>query len=129
RSGGASRRFWHWAFGRALRAPTPRLLGLLHDLEDAPALLARDRARLGDADEVAHAAFVLLVVDLEARALLHGLAVQAVRLGRAHLDDDGLVHLVGDHSPEADTATAARRGDGGSGGDSGPASLSSRPRC
>src|SRR6266849_2142240 len=56
------------------------LLGLLHDLKYAPALLPGDGARLGDADEVADAALVLLVVDLEPRALLHRLAVQAVGL-------------------------------------------------
>src|SRR5258706_7154510 len=83
------------------------LLGLLHDLEQAPALLLGDGVRLGDADEVAHAAFVLLVVDLETRALPHGLAVQAMRFGRADLDDDRLVHLVGDHSAQPDLALAA----------------------
>src|SRR5207249_9379959 len=86
---------------------TMRLLGLLHDLEHAPALLLGERPRLGDADEIAHAALVLLVVDLEPGALLHCLAVQPVRLGRAHLDDDRLVHLVGDHRAEADLAPAA----------------------
>src|SRR6266550_2181399 len=80
---------------------------LLHDLEHAPALLLGDRPRLGDADEVAHAALVLLVVDLEPGALLHRLAVQPVRPGRAHLDDDRLVHLVGDHRAETDLAPAA----------------------
>src|SRR5882672_8966533 len=83
------------------------LLGLLHDLEQAPALLFGDGARLGDADEVAHAALVLLVVNLETRALADGLAVQAVRFGRADLDDDRLVHLVGDHSAQPDLALAA----------------------
>src|SRR5919204_2907616 len=86
------------------------LLGLLHDFQYAPALLLRDGTRLGDADEVAHAALVLLVVDLEAGALLHRLAVQAVGLARADLDDDGLVHLVRDHRAEADLAPAAGRG-------------------
>src|SRR6058998_3354403 len=93
---------------------TIRLLGLLHDLEHSPALLLGEGARLGDADEVAHAALVLLVVDLEARPLADGLAVQAVGLGRPDLDDDGLVHLVGDDGAEADLAPAAdlRRGGG-----------------
>src|SRR5256712_12821742 len=80
---------------------------LLHDLQHAPALLLGDRARLGDAHEVAHAALVLLVVDLEPRALLQRLLVQAVRARRAHLDDDRLVHLVGDHGAQADLALAA----------------------
>src|SRR5690348_5513241 len=86
---------------------TISLLGFLHDLEHAPALLLGDGARLGDADEVAHTALVLLVVDLEPRALLHRLAVQAVGLGRADLDDDGLVHLVRDDGAKADLAAAA----------------------
>src|SRR6266851_2654707 len=89
-----------------------RLLGLLHDLEHAPALLPRDGARLGDAHEVSHAALVLLVVDLEPRALLDRLAVQAVGLRGADLDDDGLVHLVRDHRTEADLAPAARLNSG-----------------
>src|SRR4029077_19500658 len=80
----------------------------LHDLEHAPANLLGDRLRFGDADEVAHAALVLLVVDLELRALLHRLAVEAVGFRRAHLDDDRLVHLVGDDGAQADLALAAR---------------------
>src|SRR5690242_17628516 len=109
------------------------LLRLLHDLEDAPALLLGERARLGDADEVAHAGFVLLVVDLEARSLLHGLAVQPVGLGRADLDDDGLLHLVADDQAEADLAPAAGWGRlrSGGGGVAHPASssfLALRPR-
>src|SRR6202140_452706 len=83
------------------------LLRLLHDFEHAPALLLGDGARLCDADQVADAALVLLVVDLELRAPLNGLAVQAVGLGRADLDDDRLVHLVGDHRAEPDLALAA----------------------
>src|SRR2546430_12209936 len=86
-----------------------RLLGLLHDLEHAPALLARQRTRFGDANQLAHAAFVLLVVNLEAGALLDRLAVQAVRLRGTHLDDDGLVHLVRDHGAQTDLPPAARR--------------------
>src|SRR6266513_2334819 len=82
---------------------------LLHDLEHAPALLLGDGTRLGDADQVAHAALVLLVVDLEPGALLHRLAVEAMRPGRADLDDDRLVHLVGDDRAQADLAPAARR--------------------
>jgi len=50
---------------------------LFHDLEHAPALLLGDGARLGDADEVADAALVLGVVDLETRALLDSLATGA----------------------------------------------------
>src|SRR3982074_3654981 len=83
------------------------LLGLLHDLEQAPALLFGEGARLGDADQVADATLVLLVVDLELRPLANCLAVEAVCLGRADLDDDRLVHLVRDHRGYADLPLAA----------------------
>src|SRR2546423_98827 len=63
----------------------------------------------GGRDDVAHAALVLLVVDLEAGALLDGLAVEAVGFARADLDDDRLVHLVGDDHAEADLAAAPGR--------------------
>src|SRR5437773_2383353 len=89
------------------------LPGFLHDLEHAPALLLGDGARLGDAHEVADTALVLLVVDLEAGALLDRLAVEAVGLGRADLDDDRLVHLVGDDGSQADLAPAAGGARGG----------------
>src|SRR5439155_21809618 len=82
---------------------------LLHDLEHAPALLLGDGTRLGDAHEVAHAALVLLVVDVEPGALLHRLAVQAMSLGLADLDDDRVVHHVGDNGAQADLAPAAGR--------------------
>src|SRR5256884_5846249 len=84
------------------------LLGLFHDLEHAPALLLGERTGLGDADEVAHAALVLLVVHFELGSLLDRLAVQAVGLRRPDLDDDGLVHLVGDDCGQADLAPSAR---------------------
>src|SRR6266851_2566837 len=86
------------------------LLRLLHDLEHAPANLLRDGLRFGDADEVAHAAFVPLVVNLELRAPLHRLAVEAVRLRGAHLDDDGLGHLVDRHQDFSSLALRTRLG-------------------
>src|SRR5260370_11321491 len=85
------------------------LLGLLHDLEHAPANLLRDGLRFGDADEVAHAAFVLLVVNLELRALLHGLAVEAEGPPRAPPGDYRLVSLVGDYGTHAGPALSAPR--------------------
>src|ERR1700693_2784204 len=69
-------------------------LGLLDDLKYAPAFLFGDGARFGDANQVADATLVLLVVDLELGALPDGLLVEAMRLGRADLDDHRLVHLV-----------------------------------
>src|SRR5713101_4909214 len=86
---------------------TTWLLGFLHDLEHAPALLFGDRARFGDANEVTHAAFVLLVVNLELGSPLDRLLVKAMRFRRADLDDDGLVHLVRDHGSQTDLALAA----------------------
>src|SRR5438874_4299077 len=78
----------------------------LHDLYDAPALLLRDRPRLDDPDQVAHAALVLLVVSLESDALLHRLLVEGMSLQQGHLDDDCLVHLVRDHIAGPDLALA-----------------------
>src|SRR5258706_7068335 len=83
---------------------TISLPGLLHDLEQTPALLPRQGPRLGDPHEVADAALVLLVVDLELGALLDGLAVQAVGLGRADLDGDRPFHPVGGDGAEAGSA-------------------------
>src|SRR5438132_10575100 len=88
------------------------LPGLLHDVQYAPAFLAGHRAGLGEADEAGHAALVLLVMHLEAGALLDRLAVQAVRLGRADLHDDRFVHLVRDHVAQPDLALAAGLGRG-----------------
>src|SRR5438270_3208267 len=90
---------------------------LRHDLDDAPPLFLGQRTRLRDAHEVADAALVLLVVDLELGALAHRLAVEAVGFRRAHLDDDRLVHLVGDDVAQPDLAPAAGfRGSRRSGG-------------
>src|SRR5947209_18131237 len=83
------------------------LLGLFHDLEHAPSLLLGERTGLGDADEVAHAALVLLVVHLELGSLLDRLAIQSVCLRRADLEDDGLVHLVSDDRGQPDLAPSA----------------------
>src|SRR5450759_575538 len=73
--------------------PSP---GLLHDLEQAPALLLGDGARLGDADQVADAALVLLVVHLELGAVpdlaLAARLVRRRRLGRCR--GCGVGHLV-----------------------------------
>src|ERR1041384_960297 len=110
---------------------TTSLSGLLDDLEYAPALLLGDRPRLGDAHQVAHAALVLLVVDLELGALLNRLAVQAMGLGRADLHDHGLVHLVCDDGAQPDLAPASRRSFGrldGGVGHSGSSFLARRPR-
>src|SRR5487761_153149 len=89
------------------------LLSLLNNLKYAPAFLLGDGARFGDANKVADAALVLLVVDLELGAVADSFLVEAVRLGRADLDDHRLVHLVRDHGAQPDLALAASVGVGG----------------
>src|SRR5258708_26905757 len=83
------------------------LLGLLHDFQNAPALLLGDGARFGDADQVADAALVLLVVDFELRAPLDGLAVEALWPRPAHPDRHRLRLLVGAHHSHALPSLAA----------------------
>src|SRR6478609_7908662 len=91
--------------GRAPRGVV--LLGLLEDLDDAPALRGRQRAGLLDPHAVADAALVLLVVGLQlARATQH-LAVERVLHPVLDGDDDGLLHLVADHETLTDLAVRA----------------------
>src|SRR6476659_10898009 len=66
-----------WIIGRSLRS--------LEDLDDAPALQLRQRARLHDADLVADVDVVGLVVGVELLGAQHVLGV----LGVAHAVDDG----------------------------------------
>src|SRR4051794_15500875 len=89
--------------GSALRG----LLGLLEDLQHAPALRGRQRPGLHDQHPVAHAALVLLVVDLELRGAPQDLAVQRVLDPVLDRDHDGLVHLVADDQALADLAPSA----------------------
>src|SRR6266545_4918139 len=71
--------------------PLPRLL---EDLDEAPALLPRQRPALGDPHEVAHAGLVALVVDVQLGGVAHGLPVD--RVGPGHVDPhgDGLLASV-----------------------------------
>src|SRR2546422_4902791 len=69
---------------------------LLDDLGYAPALLLGQRARLGQADAIAHAAAPLGVVRLQAARVTHHLLVQRVRLGVLDQHDDRAIHLVAD---------------------------------
>src|SRR5262245_49559825 len=69
----------------------------LEHFDDAPTLLARQRTGLGDANAVALVGVVRLVVGVEAPRLLQRLAVAPVAHPVDDRDDDGLVHLVGDH--------------------------------
>src|ERR1041384_6811844 len=63
---------------RGPRAWPNWLLGLLEDLDDAPALGGRQRPGLHQEHPVTDAAGVLLVVRLEAGRLAHDLAVERV---------------------------------------------------
>src|SRR5437870_9396153 len=80
---------------------------LLDDLDDAPALVLRERSGLHDPHQVAHAAVVLVVVDLELRPVLHDLLVEGVGLEVGDLHHHRLVHLVGDHPAHPHLAKAA----------------------
>src|SRR2546421_4842239 len=82
--------------------------GFLHDLDYAPALLLGDGARLRDAHQVADLALVLLVVGLEADAVLQDLLVERMALQVLELDHDGLLHLVRDHAAHPDLAKGPR---------------------
>ena len=73
-----------WIIGRT---PT----GLLHDLEQAPALGARQRPALDDAHDVSLAGLVALVVGVQRAAVAHDLAVHAVRAHEVDPDGDRLV--------------------------------------
>src|SRR6266542_2855275 len=75
---------------------SPALFRGLQDLDEPPVLALRQRPRLDDADDVADLRLVLLVVRMELRRAADHLLVAPVRLHRVDLDDDRLVHRVGD---------------------------------
>src|SRR6185369_1059833 len=92
------------------RWPYARSLGALHEFDEAPALVLGQGPGLHESNGVAHAAFVLLVVDLEPRpppdvAAVRGMLDQA--LDRNH---DRLVHTVADHFAQPDLAAMSSRG-------------------
>src|SRR5439155_491418 len=76
-------------------------LGALHDLEQAPALGLGERARLLDANQVAHVCRVLLVVGGELGGAPHDFPIQGVANLRRHPHHDRLVHRVGHDGPRA----------------------------
>src|SRR5438270_1701782 len=79
----------------AALAPSARCsFSPLEDLDQTPALVARHRAALLDAHQIARLRVVLLVVRLEARRLADDFLVDGVRHARLRHDHDGLVHLV-----------------------------------
>src|SRR5919204_658567 len=79
-------------------SPLPRGLD---DLGEPPVLRLRKRTCLDDQDDVADLRLVLLVVGVELDAAPDDLLVARVRLDRVDLDDDRLVHRVGDDDAAA----------------------------
>ena len=71
-------------------------LRTLQDLDEPPALGARQRAALDDADEVALVGVVALVVGVQRGRRAHDLLVAPVAAGDVDADGDRLVGLVGD---------------------------------
>src|SRR3954451_3204906 len=88
------------------------LLRPLQDLDEPPALEARQRAGLDDLHEVALAGVVVLVVGVQRRARAHDLLVAAVPARGLDADGDGLVGLVGDDAALAHLLAPGRPGDG-----------------
>src|SRR4051794_23706596 len=88
------------------------LLRPLQDLDQAPALGARQRAGLDDAHEVALAGVVVLVVGVQRRRRAHDLLVAAVPPGALDAHGDRLVGLVGDDAALAHLRAAGGLGDG-----------------
>ena len=73
-----------------------RILRALHDLDQAPALGARQRPRLADDHGVADVGVVALVVRVQRARGAHDLLVAAVAPGDVDPHGDRLVGLVGD---------------------------------
>src|SRR4051794_4394466 len=88
------------------------LLRLLQDLDQAPALQARERAGLDDADEVALAGLVVLVVGVQRLRRADDLLVAAMPAGGLGADGDRLVGLAGADAPLADLRAALGVRDG-----------------
>src|SRR6266702_4646132 len=91
--------------GGGLLVVGKRERGAAHDLLERPALQLRQGACLADADNVADAGGVLLVVRVELLVRLHHALVLGVSLAHLDLNDDGLLHLGRDH--QADLFVAA----------------------
>src|SRR5205807_8185024 len=62
----------------------------------APPLQLGQRTRLFQANDVAHARGVVLVMGVELLVMRNHAHVETVPLRPRHFDDDGLFHLVGD---------------------------------
>src|SRR5688500_10561612 len=84
------------------------IAGPRDDLDEAPALRRRQRARLLDEDGVAGPRLVVLVVGLELGAQADDALIERVALQALDGDDDRLVHLVADDASDLLLALAAR---------------------
>src|SRR4030095_8282555 len=84
-------------------------LRLRHDLLQPPALALGEGPRLLDADAVSHLRGVLLVVRVEAARALDRARVLRVLHAPLDLDDDRLLHLVGDHAADLGRASLLGR--------------------
>src|SRR4051812_10508705 len=80
---------------------SPRSPGDLLDFHEPPVLRLRERPRLDDPDDVADVRLVLLVVRMELAAAPDHLLVPRVDPDQVDLDDDRLVHRVGDDDAAA----------------------------
>src|SRR5919197_4123370 len=95
------------AGGREMGGGRPSSLRRFHHLGEPPVLRLRERARLDDADDVAHLRLVALVVSVELRRAADDFLVARVRLDRVDLDHDRLVHRARDDDAPALLPAAA----------------------
>src|SRR4051812_1788649 len=86
----------------------PRLLGLLEDLHQPPALGRRQRTGLHQPDAVPYAGGVVLIVCLDLVGPADHLAVERVLNPVLHGYHDRLVHLVRHHQALTDLAVTPR---------------------
>jgi hypothetical protein len=108
-------------------ASKPRgLLGLLEDLDQAPALGGAERTGLADQNEVTDAGGVEFVVHLPLGGAADDLAVQRVLHAVFDLNDDGFLHAVADDVATCGLAVATNNGLGLYCGDLGCCALSVR---
>src|SRR5688572_638305 len=78
------------------------------DLDHAPPLVLRQRARLHDAHRIAGLRVVLLVMRFHLRGARYHLAVAGVREAPLEANHDGLLHLVANYDTQAHLARTAR---------------------
>src|ERR1700677_1731225 len=76
-----------------------------NDLLERPALELRQRTRFADADDIADACRVLLVVSIKLFVRLHDALVLGMRLAHLDLNDDRFLHLGRDDKADLLIAT------------------------